>query len=62
MLLHAIKLHNSAGREVTFPVKGTIITTLPSGRKRYTYTIWKLDGSAGAISHLINPEDLMEVK
>ena len=44
VILHEVVLHNSAGEAVTFPVKGTIIETLPSGRRRTTYNIWQMSG------------------
>jgi hypothetical protein len=50
-----LKLYNSAGREVTFPIKGSIIR---KGRQP-RYNIWTLNG----LSHLnkVSPDDLIEV-
>ncbi len=44
VVLHEVVTHNSAGEEVTFPIKGTIIETLPSGRKKSAFEIWQMNG------------------
>jgi hypothetical protein len=46
VIIHEVKMHNSAGEIVSFPVKGTIIEVLPSGRRRRTFSIWSLEGRA----------------
>ena len=44
-----IRLYNSAGNRVTFPVKGHILRTTPTGRVKRDYNIWKLNGQAMAV-------------
>jgi len=60
--LHNIKIHNSAGREVTYPVKGTIYMPPKQGgvRERKRYFIWSIDGKADVVWN--KPDlDLIEV-
>lgn len=40
-----IVLHNSAGRKVTYPVKGTVLI----GARRKDYRIWSINGQADVI-------------
>lgn len=60
--LHEIELLNSAGREVTFPVKGSIVSVSASGRKSFMYQIWKLNGNSAAVDGWEHPYDLIEVE
>jgi hypothetical protein len=53
-----IVLHNSVGNEVTFPVKGTIITC--EKPLRTAYGIWTLDGRSSVLVD-ITKLDLVEV-
>ena len=43
----SIKLHNDAGSEVTYPVKGTIV--LREHPFKTKYAIWSLDGRADVV-------------
>ena len=54
--LHCV-LHNSLGREVTFPIKGTVI--LKEKPYRTTYTIWTLEGRHGLFGK--SKHDLVKV-
>lgn len=54
-----IELHNSEGKEVTYPVKGSI----DMGKHRQPrYQIWSLDGKADIVWHQNepHPDDLVE--
>ena len=54
-----IIMENSNGNEVTFPVKGTLVTKRDGKKDKRSYEIWTLDGRKDA--HIINgPLDLME--
>lgn len=57
--LHEIRLQNSAGGFVTFPVKGSILHVKPSGRIVREYAIWKLDGHSMPTG--TTPDDLIEI-
>ena len=59
VVIHEIERHNSLGAEVTFPVKGTIIETMPSGRKRRDFNIWTLDGRDGIWGE--SPKDIIDL-
>ena len=51
-------LHNSCGREVTFPIKGTVV--LREKPFRSEFRIWALDGRASVLA-ASTPHDLIEV-
>lgn len=51
-----IVLENSCGREVTYPVKGSII--IPGRRPRYA--IWSLDGKSDVVWGERSKDDLVE--
>lgn len=51
--------HNSAGREVTFPVKGSIF--MGKG-KPLSYNIWTLDGRISVINQKPHPLDIVNVE
>jgi len=61
--LHEIKLKNSCGKNVTYPVKGTIYHNAKKnwGHPQIEYMIWSIDGITDVVfgndSHL----DLVEV-
>ena len=44
VILHEIKLQNSCGNDVSYPVKGSIVFITPKERKKMKYNIWSLDG------------------
>ena len=46
VILHNIVLENSVGNEVTYPVKGTVITKRAGRKDLEEYHIWTLDGRA----------------
>lgn len=54
-----IVLKNSCDKEVTYPVKGTII--LKKKPLRTTYQIWSLDGKIDVVWDKENDFDLIEV-
>jgi hypothetical protein len=54
----SVTLHDVRGL-TTFPVKGSILRTTPSGRTKRDYQIWKLDGRFNAIGE--SDLDLVEV-
>ena len=58
VVLHEIVLNNSAGRSVTFPVKGTIYTK-HKVRTTKKYFIWTLTGHA-SVSELTD-DDLIRI-
>jgi predicted membrane GTPase involved in stress response len=60
VIIHNIKLFNDAGREVTYPVKGTIITKRKGKSDKHEYAIWSLDGRANVVFSDTN--DLIEVE
>lgn len=43
-VVHDVRLFNDIGAKVSFPVKGTIYTELPSGEMSKEYAIWTIDG------------------
>jgi len=53
-----IKLHNDAGHEVTFPVKGSIVVREKPFKS--VYAIWTLDGRICVVNKN-NKRDLVEV-
>lgn len=57
--LHDIVPLNSAGRLVTFPVKGSIIRVTPSGRRVPEYNIWRTDGRMSVF--IVTDNDLVEI-
>ena len=57
VVLHEIKLKNSCGKNVTYPVKGTIYH---SPRKK-EYMIWSIDGIIDVVFENNSHLDLVEV-
>ena len=60
--LHEINLKPVSARQgpATFPVKGTVIWTYPSGRTRREYNIWQLNGRFSVFK--TTDYDLVEVE
>ena len=44
-----IKLYNSAGNLVTYPVKGVVVERTKSGKTSYVYAIWSIHGLANVV-------------
>ena len=57
--LHEIVLKNSYGKEVTYPVKGTIV--LREKPRKTEYMIWSLDGIIDVVWGNNSHHDLVEV-
>ncbi len=52
-----VKLHNSTGHEVTYPVKGAITKERQGSGPRYS--IWSLDGRANVLANKGHRDDLI---
>jgi hypothetical protein len=50
-------LHNGAGREVTYPIKGSILVP---GRREPRFCIWSLDGRTQVVHSPVRDDDLVE--
>ena len=61
--LHAIKLQNNCGRDVTYPVKGTIYLNAKKnwGHQKTEYMIWSIDGIIDVVFGMNREHDLIEV-
>lgn len=58
VILHETVPHNSAGQAVTFPIKGSVITLTPKGRRQSRFQIWTPDGRADVLKE--SPDDLID--
>lgn len=56
--VHALVLKNSAGRYVTYPVKGLLYTQGKSGKWKSAYAIWSIDGRFSVLEE--SGRDLIE--
>jgi hypothetical protein len=56
----SVTLHDVSGL-TTFPVKGSIHRTTPSGRTKYEYMIWTMNGGYQISAMGDHPLDLVEV-
>jgi len=63
VVLHKIVLKNSCGKNVTYPVKGTIYhnTKKNYGHQKTQYFIWSIDGIADIVWGNNRDLDLVEI-